>query len=75
MAMQTVREMVERELFDDALSMGERSAAMAKRHLSINKIVMTAVNEAIDLLASGRAGDARDKLVGAKATVTEMYIQ
>lgn len=65
-------EKIDRELFDEAIRMGERSATHANRHMNISRHAVDAIVDALELLKSGRATHARDRLDKALIVITKM---
>jgi hypothetical protein len=70
--MSAAKGVVDREMFDDAIRQGERSVMLTNRHMRISRHAIDAIVDALELLKSGRAGHARDRLDKALLTLTRM---
>ena len=68
----SVNETVRREMFDEAIRMGEKSATMAGKHMNINRVAVDAIHQALEFLKVGRTGKARDRLDRALVAITKM---
>lgn len=63
---------ISREMFDDAIRIGNHSVTQAHHYLRINRVAVNAMSLALSLLKTGRADKARDALSKGMEAVTRM---
>ena len=63
---------VKQSLFDEAVRVGNQSVSQANRQMTISRIAVDAIVDALELLKTGRTTNARERLDKALVTITRM---
>ena len=70
--MSGAKDTVKLALFNEALRVGTKSADQAQKQMQINRAAVDAIQEALVLLKSGRAREARERLETGLVAVTRL---
>jgi hypothetical protein len=63
---------ISREVFDEAIRIGNSSVTQAHHYLRINRVAVNAMSLALDMLRTGRVDKARDALTKGVEAITRM---
>jgi hypothetical protein len=66
---------ITREIFDEALRIGNHSVTQANKHMRISRVAVDAIHQALALIKSGRITEARDRLDRALLGITRLSAQ
>jgi hypothetical protein len=63
---------VEKTLLDESIRLGSLSATHATLYLRVSRVAVDAIEQAIELMSTGRTGAAHDRLRRAKLAIDQM---